>query len=207
MNLRLMWGLSQFSRNENGTVPLRRKQTNWGLSQFWRSENGTVPLCCKRTVPLRTSHSRRRPSGFSLLEVILALAILTGAIATLGEVARLALRNAQIARDSTQAQLLCESKLAEITAGITLPDPITNVPLETTLAEDTTSGILDESEIGWLYSISLDYTDELGMVAVTVTVAQDLPEEKRPARFALVRWIPDPGLELSEETTEETSEM
>jgi len=45
--------------------------------------------------------------GFSLLEVILSLAILGGAIAVLGEAARLALRNAEFTRDMARAQLLC----------------------------------------------------------------------------------------------------
>jgi general secretion pathway protein I len=65
-----------------------------------------------------------KSGGFSLLEVILALAILTGAVAVLGEIVRLGIRNAQVARDTTQAQLLCESKLAEITAGIIPSDPV-----------------------------------------------------------------------------------
>ena len=59
-----------------------------------------------------------RRAGFSLLEVILAMAILAGAIAVLGEAGRLALRNAGYARDMAQAQLLCESKMAEIVTGI-----------------------------------------------------------------------------------------
>ena len=64
--------------------------------------------------------------GFSILEVILALAILGGSIAVLGELASRGLHNAQVAADLAHAQLLCESKLAEITAGITFPDPVQN---------------------------------------------------------------------------------
>jgi len=152
---------------------------------------------------------RRKESrhGFSLLEVILALAILTGAIVTLGEVARMAIQNAQIARDATQAQLLCESKLAEITAGITPPDPVSNAELESSVGDESVSGILGEGEIGWLYSISVDYTDEPGIVAVCVTVAQDLPPEKRPVQFSLVRWMPDPGVVTSEGSTEEATDL
>ena len=52
--------------------------------------------------------------GFSLLEVILALAILIGILAVLSELVGLGVRNARVARAMTQAQLLCESKLAEI---------------------------------------------------------------------------------------------
>src|SRR5687767_7391349 len=63
------------------------------------------------------SRSSRRPASraaFSLLEVILALTILVGAIVVLGELVRLGTMTAAGARDLTQAQLLCESKMSEI---------------------------------------------------------------------------------------------
>ena len=120
--------------------------------------------------------------AFSLLEVILALAILTGAIAVLGEIARLGLRNAQVARDKTLAQLLCESTLAEITAGITPPDPVQGAGL--VMPEDLADG-----PPKWLYSIERADVDEDGLVAVRVTVAQNPQVTKRPVSFALVRWI------------------
>ena len=148
-----------------------------------------------------------RPGGFSLLEVVLALAILAGSIATLGEVARRSLRNAQIARDSTQAQLLCESKMAEITAGITLPDTVTDVPFESLGSESGINGIMGDDKVVWLYSISLESTDEPGIATVCVTVTQDLPENKRIKPFSLVRWIPDPGMEYSEGLSEEEAGM
>jgi general secretion pathway protein I len=135
--------------------------------------------------------------GFSLLEVILALAILAGAIAVLGEVSRNGLNNARIARDVTEAQLLCESKLAEITVGITLPEPVTDVPFETTD---------DPNQIDWLYSIEVEPLDNQGLLMVRVTVVKDLPPEKRPTEFSLVRWVADPNMEMSEEAvTDEAS--
>ncbi len=145
------------------------------------------------------SHPNRR-EAFSLLEVILALAILTGAIAVLGEVARLGMRNAQIARESTRAQLLCESKLAEISARIIVPDPVQDVPFETSGAEQ---GTVDEAAEGWLYSIDVGDVDADGLIAVCVSVTQDIPPKKRPVRFQLTRWILDPDVELAEPIDEE----
>lgn len=140
-------------------------------------------------------HRRRAAGGFSLLEVILALAILAGAIAVLSEVARNALENARIARDITVAQLLCESKLDEITAGITSPEPAVDVPFDTT----------DDPRVAdWLYSIEVESIDaETGLSVVRVTVAQDLPADKRPTQFSLTRWIIDSGTSTSTEETVE----
>jgi len=134
--------------------------------------------------------------GFSLLEVILALAILLGAVAVLGELARLTLENARIARDQARAQLLCESKLAEILAGIAPPEPVEGAPAETT--DDL--GLSAEPE--WLYSVEMEPAEQEGLVAVRVRVYQDLPPEKRPVEFSLVRWMIDPGVEFPEETTQ-----
>jgi hypothetical protein len=65
----------------------------------------------------------------SLLEVILAIAILGGSLAVIGQLINIGARNAISARDLTTAQLYCESKLAEVSAGIELPEPTTASPL------------------------------------------------------------------------------
>lgn len=144
-----------------------------------------------------TDHGPSRgASGFSLLEVILALAILAGAVAVLGEVARHGLESTRIARDLTYAQLLCESKLAEIALGVTPPDPVDYAPIENTTAP---------TPVGWLYSIEVASTDIDGLLAVRVTVTQDLPEEQHPVQCSLTRWVGDPDAEAYSALTEEAS--
>ena len=135
-------------------------------------------------IPPSSRPSPKGRGGFSLLEVILALAVLAGALAVLGEAIRLGMRNAQVSRDLTQAQLLCESKLAEIAAGLTLSDPVQGAPFDC---------VVGDGQTGWFYSISRETMGEEGLLLVCVTVTQDLPPEKRPVQFALFRWIPDPA--------------
>jgi general secretion pathway protein I len=118
--------------------------------------------------------------GFSLLEVILALAILGGAIAVLGEAARLALRNAEFTREMATAQLHCESKLSAIVAGIASASPIQRAVIERAAPA---------GEPAWLYSIERAPVGDEGLVSVRVTVTRDLPPEKHPVSFSLVRWI------------------
>ena len=148
----------------------------------------------------KASHRRRstrrlaRDAGFSLLEVILALAILGGAIAVLGEAARLAMKNAEFTREINRAQLLCESKLAEIVAGITPAESSQGVAVKSET---------DSSEPAWLYSIETTSVDD-GLLAVRVTVTRDLPAEKHPVRFSLVRWMADP--EAGQSATPETTQ-
>jgi type II secretion system protein I len=126
---------------------------------------------------------RRRRRCFSLLEVILALTILAGAAAVLGEVARSALRNAQAVRDSSRAQLLCETKMAEICAALAPLDSRDAAPLESTD---------DQEQPEWLYSVKVDSIDQEGMVSVRVTVTHNQSPHGRPLEVSLVRWILDP---------------
>ncbi len=159
-----------------------------------RVSKGTVPFSSTTASP-RCPRKPGQSPGFSLLEVILALAILAGALAVLGEASRLALKNAEIARDTTRAQMLCESKLAEIVTGAILPDPVDSMPFD-----ETTTDSLDPSEPGWLYSIEQEPTDEDGLIAVRVTVGRDLPEARHPVRFSLVRWMADPNATTSSDS-------
>jgi hypothetical protein len=124
------------------------------------------------------------------LEVILAIAILAGAMVVLGQLVRIGTRASQGARDLTQAQLLCESIMAEILAGAAEPEPVTRAEVP--------------NDPDWLYSIGLKATEEEGLVLLRVRVEQNLPGRKRPRGFSLVRWIADPGIELPEE--DETTE-
>jgi type II secretion system protein I len=136
----------------------------------------------------RASSAVFRHSGFTLLEVILALAILAGAVAVLGEVSRLALRNAAAARDLAQAQLLAETKMGEIVAGITAPDNVENAQFESS-SNASEQGI----EAGWVYSISSESTDEDGLLSVRVTVTRNVPAAQHAVKFSLVRWVQDPN--------------
>ena len=125
--------------------------------------------------------------GFSLLEVILALVILAGAIAALGECGRRAMQNAARARDMTMAQLLCEEEMSRIVAGIDEPQSV----------QDSSFDPDDLVQAGWVYSIDVEtpsVNNATGLLAVTVTVHQDLPPQKQPLSFSLVRWMVDPLL-------------
>lgn len=138
------------------------------------------------------NHAPKRRRGFSLLEVILALAILAGAIAVLGEVSSMGMRNARLAKDLTYAQLLCESKLAEIVAGIESATAQQGTPLGT---------VSDSSEPDWLYSVETTPASQTGLVKLQVTVYKELPGEKHPPRFSLTCWIPDPDATTKEDST------
>jgi type II secretory pathway pseudopilin PulG len=123
--------------------------------------------------------SRRR--GFSLLEVLLATAILIGSSVVLMELASIGMRHAASARDLSQAQRLCQSKLNEIIVGIAPAETVRPAPCE----EDPR----------WTYWVNVQPTERAGLVMLEVGVAQELASRKQLNRFTLVRWIRDPKKE------------
>jgi type II secretory pathway pseudopilin PulG len=133
-----------------------------------------------------------RRTGLSLLEVMLSLAILGGALAVIGELTRLGSRSAEIARDETIAQRLCENKLAEIAAGLVFPTAVTMAPVEE---------LEDQNE--WLYTIEIQQLQQTGLIGVWVTVQQNADTISRPVTFTLVRWMIDP--QSSTTTTDESA--
>jgi general secretion pathway protein I len=126
---------------------------------------------------------RRATRGFSLLEVILALAILAGAAVVMSEVAGHTLRNARAVRDASRAQLLCETKLAEICAAVAPLEPVESAPL----AQPD-----DVAQPEWFYAVTVEAIDREGMLAVRVTVTHGRSPDGRPLKVSLVRWILDP---------------
>jgi type II secretion system protein I len=136
-----------------------------------------------RNVLARARGGTGSPRGLSLLEVILALAILGLAMATIGELMRIGSRNAESARDLTTAQILCETKMAELVTGLTPPVATSLAPMA-----DVASG--EE----WLYSVETQPLGQDGLLAVRVEVQQNPEVFTRPARFSLIRWMIDPNM-------------
>ena len=141
---------------------------------------------------LRTRRAARARRALSLLEVILAIAILAGCIAAIGQLIHLGSREAEEARDMTRAQLLCESKIEEIAAGVTPAEAASAVPFE--------------NDPGWMYSVAVNPLDRENLIEVRVTVQQAQSTYLQPLSVTFVRWMLDPGIQTVEETTEPAAE-
>ncbi|HZZ70915.1 MAG TPA: prepilin-type N-terminal cleavage/methylation domain-containing protein [Pirellulales bacterium] len=124
--------------------------------------------------------ARRAANGFTLLEIILALAILAGGLAVLSEAIRIAQSNGRIARDSTYAQMLCEEKLGEFTTGVTPPAAASGVPFD--------------NYPGWTYTVAMDDLDIPNFMVIEVTVTQEVAEGQQPVSFSLKQWMIDPSI-------------
>jgi type II secretion system protein I len=131
--------------------------------------------------------------GFSLLEIILALAILAGSLAALGEVMRMADQNASRTGEETQAQILAASVMDELVAGSRQLAAVSQAPVDST------------DQVPWVYSVEVENTQYEQMVAVHVRIEQQLEARLQPAHFELVRWLPNPDYVPPQATDDQSS--
>ena len=129
---------------------------------------------------LRRPHRSKR-RGLSLLEVIMAISIMGLAMIIIGNLVSLGSKSAGMTKWRSEAQILCNTKMAEISAGV--------LPLESVSAASI------QEKPDWSYSVQVQSSDMTGLLLVQVSVA---PVDMDPAKFepfVLTRLIPDPDYE------------
>ncbi len=151
----------------------------------------------------------RARRGMTLLEVMLAIALLMGAVMALSRIAFLARRHAIASEDRTAAQLICQNVMQEILAGIR---PLQNV--SPTPAEDN-----EQFE----YAVDVRPLAGTPLLVVAVTVArlpsedelaaqpaqptQSLTTSDEPLRgYRLIRWIRSGGRGVAGDTLDTESD-
>jgi general secretion pathway protein I len=131
-----------------------------------------------------------RRKAFSMLEILLALAILGGALAVLSQIVGTGIDSASSARDLALARLICQAKLAETLLSSATPVTVPSTP---TTSPDSTSNT------PFVYAIDVVPASLDGILAIRVSVeAQDLDGGPPLATYSLTRWMVDPALGLVE---------
>ena len=134
----------------------------------------------------RVSRSRMKHQGdgFSLLEVILAMAILGGALVVIGYLVNLGYKHALNTRLRSEANILCDTKMAEVAAGV--------------LELESVSGSPIEESPDWNYSVFIEQSGQNGLLLVTVRVANSQTEGV-PLEVEVARFMPDPDYDPEED--------
>ena len=126
----------------------------------------------------RHARSQRRVwrDGITLLEIVLALALMAIAASLLAQLVALGARAAHATRDKSRTQLICESVMAEVKAGILLAEPVGWTTVE--------------SDPGWQYRIDVSaVSDTLDSVRVSVSGGT---ESSTVTNFSMTTWIAVP---------------
>lgn len=122
------------------------------------------------------------PAGFTLLEVILAIAILATGLLTIAEVVRMSYLNATQASGGLQAQMVAESVMAELKCGVRAIENFGPAAIDRELA-------LGE----WMVQVQVEPSITTELVEVQVRVGRTLEVGETPA-CEVVRWFPNPEL-------------
>ena len=175
-----------------------------GASPGWRlvQDNRRTGASARRLM-----HSPSNRSGFSLIEIIIATAILMGSVVVLARLAGMGRSMAQRADALSNAQRICERTLNEIVLGErplqavnrSILEPVAQVePLSTNNDSSTRVSLPGER---WLHSVWFTPLQDMPeLVRLTVTVEPDTSGEsieqpvdevsaKNKNRFTLSRWI------------------
>jgi hypothetical protein len=126
----------------------------------------------------------------------LALSLLTGVLLAVGHLTSLGTFSAAGARDNTQAQLLCESVMSAILAGLLPAEPMAQVPIESIWPADTTAAetLVPADDLPWVCTVEVAQAEVPNMLVLAVTVEQLSDDAIDQASFTLVRWIRDPAV-------------
>ena len=122
-------------------------------------------------------------SGLSLLEVILAIAVMASSMALLGELIRIGGRHATGAVNMTRAQIHCESIMGQVA--------LAAIPA----ADVDGSPVMTDPE--WLYSIKTSQTELQSLISVRVSVFHSEDTSINPRSASMTRLMIDPNLDLT----------
>ncbi len=161
------------------------------------SASASHPFCNRGRRPA-SGGGRSRRSAFSLLEMVLALAILGASLAILSQIARTGVDAAREARALSTARMICQMKLNElllnIESGIT----------PSTVLEPPTESFDSASTEEYVYSIEVSPGQLDGLLSLRVIViARAGDGTEQLASYAIDRWVIDPALALEEAEAEE----
>ena len=124
-----------------------------------------------------TAGPSNRRRGISLLEIVLSLALMAIAASLLSQLVSIGNRAAAFSRDMSKAQVMGESVMAEVVAGV--------------LPQQATSGVM-ASDAAWTYTIDVSPLPPVGLSAestlnvITVTVQRG--SDTRTS-FTLTRYV------------------
>ena len=116
--------------------------------------------------------------GITLLEVLIALAIFLGSMVAMSQLISTGVQASVQARLQTQAILRCESKMAEIVAGVEPLEASADVPFE------------DDEQWTWSLETLVGPHDDL--IELVVTTTREGQSGLSTASYTLRRYIRDP---------------
>ena len=136
-----------------------------------RRSAGLLPCCLAASLPRRLAALHpRRSRGILLLEVILAIAILTLGMAAIGGQIFQARKASEYADRLARAVMLAESVITALDARLLEPEQEIQGDFVTDEGEEGSIGYFGVQYLPWVWHVLIDPTREEGMFLVTVEI-------------------------------------
>ena len=132
------------------------------------------------------SRPARRRGGLTLYEVFLALVLLAGALAVLGQHLSAGARSSETARLRTEAEMLATAQLNRVLGGAEPLEPVQESPI-------------DGADPDWAWSLDVAAGPAEGLLAVRVAVSHAGVTGDPDEVFELHQWVRDPAVLLDAE--------
>ncbi|WP_339731142.1 type II secretion system minor pseudopilin GspI [uncultured Gimesia sp.] len=132
-------------------------------------------------------------SGLTLLEVLISLSIFLAALTALSQLIGIGSRAAVQSQLRTQAIIKCQSKLAEVLAGVQPMESVSQAGFE-------------ESDENWKWSLNVEPGDYTNLLKLTVLVQYAGNSETVSTSYQLIRQVRDPAMLLDAANTVESSD-
>lgn len=172
----------------SSTVPTQRPQV--------RSPSpAQSPSHSRTTTCTEVFHARSHRAGLSLLEVVLALSILAMSAGILASVTMTAVNNGMMGHRLATAQIMAESKMAEVLTGaISVQAGIDWTQITDPVPEGT-----------WYYKLETTTTGNQDMIGIRLAITDEIGLEENKELFYIARWMIDPSLGLDTPPTSPTA--
>lgn len=141
-----------------------------------RTSSRSRPASCR--IAARQGAAVRR--GLTLFEVLISLAIFVVSMAALSQLISTGVQAAARARLQTQAVLRCESKLAEVLAGVEPMETLSPTPFE--------------DDPSWTWSLEIGSGPHLDLLELNVTVSHAGESDLAAASYSMSRYVRDPQI-------------
>ncbi len=144
-------------------------------------------LSRNQTIRLGQSYQTARRAGLSLLEVVIALAVLVVSVSLLGQLLDTARVGAFKSALETEALIHAESLLAETVIAETTPEEVHDQPID---------------EAGeWTYSLTTEPGEWTNLLLLTLVVQHRNPQGILDAEVTLNRWLMLPPTSTTSSST------
>jgi type II secretion system protein I len=127
-------------------------------------------------------HSDSLREGFTLLEVVIAVAILLGSITALFQLINIGHRSSIQGKFRSDAVLIAETRMNEAAGGV--------IELMSTTEEEV------EDSPGWMWSMTVEESSFDDLLQVTVNVRRDATEPSARHEYSMTRYLRDPQMFL-----------